>query len=63
MRFVAVMLSALLLTGCVTTTGTVETNAVVCSVWRPVTWSTKDTDQTILEVKINNARRKGYCGE
>jgi hypothetical protein len=63
MRYVAVMLSLLLLTGCVTTTGTVATNSVVCSIWQPVTWSTKDTDQTIREVKVSNARRKGYCGE
>jgi outer membrane biogenesis lipoprotein LolB len=63
MRYVAATLSLLLLTGCATTTGTVETNSAVCSVWRPVTWSTKDTDQTIREVKVSNARRKGYCGE
>jgi len=32
-----------------------------CSVWQNVSWSSKDTRQTIVEVKVNNARRKGYC--
>ena len=63
MRYVAATLFLLLLTSCASTMGTVETNSAVCSVWRPVTWSTKDTDQTIREVKVSNARRKGYCGE
>jgi hypothetical protein len=34
----------------------------VCQVWKDVSWSSKDTTQTIIEVKINNARREGYCG-
>jgi len=32
-----------------------------CNVWKDVSWSPKDTDQTIREVKENNARRTGYC--
>lgn len=38
-----------------------ETNNAVCDVWRPVTWSKNDTDQTIFEIKINNAKREGWC--
>lgn len=33
----------------------------VCTIWLPVSWSVKDTPETIDGVKANNARRKGYC--
>ena len=56
------MLLTSTLTGCVTLTGTKETNTSVCQVWKDISWSSKDTTQTIIEVKINNARREGYCG-
>lgn len=43
-------------------TDSVETDRLdACVVWKPITWSTQDTDQTIREVKENNAARKGYC--
>lgn len=48
-----------LLTACGQTTATGVSSA--CSVWRDITWSVDDTDQTIREVKINNARRDGFC--
>ena len=48
----------LLAVGCATTTASVGTE---CSVWKPITWSVKDTDQTIAEVKTNNARQKAWC--
>ena len=62
MRLLLAMLLTSTLTGCVTLTGTSETNVSVCQVWKDVSWSSKDTTQTIIEVKINNARREGYCG-
>lgn len=40
-------------------TATGETE--VCSVWRPVSWSQKDTPETIDGVKGNNARRGAWC--
>lgn len=49
------------LMGCSSRTGTVETNGAVCEVWRDVSWSSKDTTPTIIEVKQNNARREGWC--
>ena len=54
-------LSALiwLLAGCTMTTATVGTE---CVVWRPITWSSKDTPDTVTEVKANNARRNAWCG-
>ena len=47
--------------GCAKMTGIVATNASVCQVWKPIGWSKKDTDRTIIEVKVNNARRDGWC--
>ena len=35
----------------------------VCRVWVPITYSSRDTDQTRLEVRGNNAARGKYCGE
>jgi len=55
------MLLTLALSGCATMTGSVGTNKAVCGVWRDVSWSKKDTDKTIEDVKINNARREGWC--
>lgn len=34
--------------------------ADVCSVWRPVTYSSSDTDQTRREARANNAARLAY---
>jgi len=56
------ILSAAIPAGCAKMTGTVATNASVCQVWQPIGWSKKDTDQTIVAVKVNNARRTGWCG-
>ena len=33
----------------------------VCSVWAPVTYSSRDTERTQLEVRANNAAREAYC--
>ena len=49
------------LTGCASPTLTVATNESVCTVWKDVSWSEKDTTGTIIEVKQNNARREGWC--
>lgn len=35
----------------------------VCELWQPVTWSSKDTDQTIEEAKINNAKWDAFCSQ
>ena len=40
---------------------TAETDLAVCDVWKDISWSSKDTTGTIIEVKINNARREGWC--
>jgi hypothetical protein len=61
MRFVLAMLLMFPLMACSNRMATVETNASVCGVWRDVSWSSKDTTSTIIEVKQNNARREGWC--
>ena len=35
--------------------------AVICETWRPVSWSSRDTPETIREVKAGNAARKAFC--
>lgn len=52
-----------LLTGCATMTPTAGTSVspLVCEAWRPVTWSSRDTDQTIREARANNAAWEAYC--
>jgi len=55
-----------ILTSC-QTMGTEETAidarsiAVICETWRPVSWSSRDTPETIREVKAGNAARKAFC--
>ena len=34
-----------------------------CEQWRPVSWSQKDTRETIADVKGNNARRAAWCAK
>lgn len=35
--------------------------ADVCRAWLPVTYSSRDTDQTQIEARANNAARAAYC--
>jgi hypothetical protein len=58
MRYVLVMPLLLILSGCATKTASVETS---CSVFGYITWSKKDTDLTIQQVKVHNARREAFC--
>lgn len=64
-----VLAMTLSLAGCLTTRATLiggtEGRIVsdVCSVWKPVTYSSRDTEQTRLEARANNAARNAYCKE
>lgn len=54
----------LALSGCAKMTAIGATKATttdVCKVWQYIKWSVKDTDETIEQAKVNNARRKGFC--
>lgn len=46
--------------GCVTTPTSVG-SAGVCSQWRGITWSRRDTRETVGQVKGSNARRGAWC--
>jgi hypothetical protein len=59
MRLGLAIASMFLLTACAQTTGTGASSA--CSVWRGIRWDVADTDETIREVKVNNARRDAFC--
>lgn len=57
----------LILSACATTTGSGETNPLpgaetFCRVAKPISWSVRDTDETIREVKSHNAVGKALCG-
>lgn len=54
--------AALTLSSCATLTAGGETERALCSSFRPITWSTQDTDQTIREVKAHNAVGVSVCG-
>jgi len=56
---------ALILTSCATTgTGAISPQAVerICSAWPAVSWSSRDTAETIIDAKANNAARAAFCG-
>lgn len=56
------------LASCATTpTGGIDTSPCRAQVegqepaWRPLTWSSRDTSETVEEVKANNARHEAWC--
>jgi len=58
------------LAGCqsIPATHTAETEATMVAdlcdhAWRPVTYSSWDTEQTQIEARAANAARAAYCGE
>jgi hypothetical protein len=54
-------LAALLtLVGCQTVTHTGATKAV-CSVFPPITYSSKDTPETVTQIRRHNAGFDSYC--
>lgn len=51
-----------LLASCATT-HTTATAPDVCLIWHPVTYSaSQDSEETVREVREQNARRDAYCG-
>lgn len=52
------------LAGCATTMGfsvPIKFVDTSCKAFKPISWSKKDTDQTIREVKSHNAAYKALC--
>lgn len=60
--FAALLLLVLLVTACQTrTTGIAGSD--VCLIWQSQTYSaSEDSEQTVREVREQNARRAAYCG-
>lgn len=44
-----------------TDTGAIDADAA-CRMFRPIIWSSRDTDETIAEVKAHNAAWEAVCG-
>jgi len=69
-RVLSLTCVTLMLTSCESLTAIGGTDApepvagaeTFCAIARPITWSTRDTDQTILEVKSHNAAGRELCG-
>ena len=57
---------ALTMTSCATTgTGAIDAAglAALCGAWPAVSWSSRDTPETIADAKANNAARAEFCAE
>ena len=50
-----------MLAACQTTTNTGATRTAVCSIFPNITWSSRDTAETIAQVRRHNAGRDEYC--
>lgn len=50
-----------LATSCARTTATVVPTDISCQVFLPISWSQKDTDRTIAEIKLHNAVYAAVC--
>lgn len=35
----------------------------ICGLWDGVGWEDADTDETIIDVKVNNSKRDSFCTE
>ena len=59
----ALMLAlASILASCTTMTAGGETKVALCDQFRPIRWSSSDTDETIRQAKEANAVGKALCG-
>lgn len=56
-----VMTSCAMMTGSVETSPATPTFARFCKTYEPILWSTQDTDETIRQVKRENAKWKAIC--
>ena len=63
MRYALAIVLTTLMAGCSSLTGTVGTNGAVCNVWTDITYSSKDTRDTIADIRIHNARREAWCSK
>lgn len=60
----ALLAAALILTSCQTTgTSGPDPELVACRSFEPVTWSAKDTPETIKQIKAHNAAWAAVCEE
>ena len=60
----SVLLLTLSLAGCAKMTASnVANEHSTCAILAPITWSDQDTDDTIRQVRVNNAKWKELCGK
>ena len=51
-----------ILTACQTKTPTGAIEASACSIFPPITYSSRDTPETVVQVRRHNAGRDAFCG-
>lgn len=61
LTLVTALLLTPLLAGCAQTMATGATSAAMCDQFKPIGWSTQDTDLTIQGVKSHNAVHAALC--
>lgn len=61
MRAALLPMPLLILPSCATTTASIGTDAVVCSAFEPIRWSSKDTNDTIRQAKEHNPAWLSVC--
>ena len=55
------LLGSIVLTGCGTTTRIVETKTTACIGFQPITYSSRDTPETIEQIVAHNAAWDAVC--
>lgn len=61
-RYAGILVLATALSGCSTLMAFVETKPKTeCLVFQPISWSKKDTEQTVREIKEHNAVFMALC--
>lgn len=61
-KLIMLVVAAGLLAGCASAAQGPLAVSSACLVWKPVTSSVNDTEQTRAEVVANNAAWESYCG-
>lgn len=61
MRFAALGLALAVLGGCATAPVTVQGDSY-CKLGRKITWSKADSQATVHQIRVNNAKHRRICG-
>lgn len=60
-KLATILFLSLTVAGCTTTMGSSGPTKLTCTSFPPISWSGKDTPETVKQVKAHNAARKAVC--